>query len=253
MPFEIARVESYWLLAICKLLEHRLTKKLRFEGGAIYSVGVSPFFGHEAPSRRDAPIRGDVAVQFSCAPGAQAALAHTVVAEVAALQTDGPSAEEVATALALEQRGHEVEVETNQWWLEVRTCMPTMHARYCLLRVHVCSTWTQSLSVLCAVQTMLAAYQSRQLEMYGGPDAVFKADQAARREMRAAAAPDTFRAALRRLLPWPCEERHTVVTTVEGTTWHLAAAALRTAAPWLLGALMLGALWMWRGRAQRAR
>lgn len=128
VPFKDARMESYWLLAICKLLEHRLTKRLRFEGGAIYSVAVSPFFGHEAPSRRDAPIRGDVAVQFSCAPGAQTALARAVVAEVALLQDAGPTQEEVATALALEQRGHEVEIETNEWWLQVRICMTHMCA-----------------------------------------------------------------------------------------------------------------------------
>eukprot|EP00892_Ulva_mutabilis_P009176 jgi/Ulvmu1/6630/UM003_0268.1 len=217
VPFNEARVESYWLLAICKLLEHRLTQKLRFEGGAIYSVGVSPFFGHEAPSRRDAPIRGDVAVQFSCAPGAQAGLAAAVVAEVALLQERGPSEEEVATALALEQRTHEVDMESNQWWLEM----------------------------------MLASYQSRQIDLYGSPDAVFAADQAARQRMREQASAEAFTKALRRLLPWPCARRHTVVTTVEGTVWHVAADVLRTAAPWLLGALALGALWMWRSQRLR--
>lgn len=43
------------------------------------------------------------------------------------LQDAGPTEEEVVTALALEQRGREVEEETNQWWLEVRAHMTSMH------------------------------------------------------------------------------------------------------------------------------
>lgn len=106
-------------------------------------------------------------------------------------------------------------------------------------------------AVCCAVQSILTAYQSRQLQQYGSADAVFEADQAARHRMRSEASPEAFRQALRRLLPWPCDRRHTIVTTVEGTAWHTAAAALRTCAPWLLGAFMLGALLMWRGRRVR--
>lgn len=101
------------------------------------------------------------------------------------------------------------------------------------------------------MQMTLASYQSRQIALYGSPDAVFAADQEAREQMRAAASADAFRQALRRLLPWPCTRRHTVVTTVEGTAWHVAADVLRTAAPWVLGALALGALWMWRGQRLR--
>lgn len=106
-------------------------------------------------------------------------------------------------------------------------------------------------AVCCAVQSILTAYQSRQLQQYGSADAVFEADQEARRRMRAEASAETFRQALRRLLPWPCSSRHTIVTTVEGTAWHTASAALRTCAPWLLGVFMLGALLMWRGRRVR--
>jgi hypothetical protein len=99
-----------------------------------------------------------------------------------------------------------------------------------------------------AVQMLAAAYQSRQLEVLGGPDGVFQADQDARARMRAAADTETFQNALRRLLPWPCTRRYTIVTTVQATVLRTLVAVASQCAPWLVGALMLGALWAWHGR-----
>lgn len=92
------------------------------------------------------------------------------------------------------------------------------------------------------------SYQSRKLKEMNGADAVFKADREARERMRAAADVASFRKALRRLLPWPCSSRYTIVTTVQATVLHTLVAVASQCGPWLVGALMLGALWMWHGR-----
>jgi hypothetical protein len=66
--------EYHWLNLLCKLLERRLIERLRFRDGRLYTVEVSVFFGLEAPSRQG-PVRGDIAVGFSCSPGDGKALA----------------------------------------------------------------------------------------------------------------------------------------------------------------------------------
>jgi hypothetical protein len=99
-----------------------------------------------------------------------------------------------------------------------------------------------------AVQMMTGSYQSRKFEELNGADGVFKADREARDRMLAAANPGSFRKAMRRLLPWPCAKRYTIVTTVQATVLHTLVAVASQCAPWLVGALMLGALWMWHGR-----
>jgi hypothetical protein len=119
LPVEGRQEEAHWLSAICKLLEHRLTEKLRFQAGSIYSVQVSHFFALEAPSRKGT-LRGDVAVQFTCSPGSGTELGAAVLQEVAALQDSGPTEEEVLTALTLERRANELDVESNSWWLGAR-------------------------------------------------------------------------------------------------------------------------------------
>lgn len=98
------------------------------------------------------------------------------------------------------------------------------------------------------VQMMTGSYQSRKFKELKGADAVFKADREARDRMRANADPAAFRQALRRLLPWPCSRRYTIVTTVQATVLHSLVAVASQCAPWLVGALMLGALWVWHGR-----
>lgn len=130
LPVEGRQEEAHWLSAICKLLEHRLTEKLRFQAGSIYSVQVSSFFALEAPSRKGL-LRGDVAVQFTCSPGSGRSLGAAVLDEVATLQNLGPSAEEVASALVLERRAHELDVDSNSWWLGVRLSASLLPIRYC--------------------------------------------------------------------------------------------------------------------------
>lgn len=118
---ERASSEALWVSLCCKLLEQRLLRKLRFESGGVYTCAVSPFFGCEAPSWRG-PLRGDIAISFSCDPAAARRLSEMAMVEVEVLQSAGPDADEVATVLNLEARSHENEVQENGYWLEVRPC-----------------------------------------------------------------------------------------------------------------------------------
>jgi hypothetical protein len=110
--------DVYWLDLLCKIIERQLTSRLRFEGGHIYNVAVSPSFSIEVPNRPVA-VRGGVSVSFSCSPGSAKALAEKVLSEMEALQEQGPSEEDIATALQIELRAHEVELQENSWWLQV--------------------------------------------------------------------------------------------------------------------------------------
>ena len=114
-----AASESMWLSLSCRLLEQRLLRKLRFESGDVYTCNVSPFFGCEAPSWQG-PIRGDVAIAFSCDPSSSSRLSQKVMAELELLQKEGPEPDEVTTVLTVEARSRENEVQENQYWLEVR-------------------------------------------------------------------------------------------------------------------------------------
>lgn len=71
-----AVIEEHLRLNLCvRVLESRLLKLLRFRFGEIYSASATSFFGMEAPSRQG-PLRGDVAVRFSCDPQAAPRLAR---------------------------------------------------------------------------------------------------------------------------------------------------------------------------------
>jgi hypothetical protein len=110
--------DAHWLELLCKIFERRLTSRLRFEGGHIYNVAVSPSFSFEVPNRPVA-MHGDVAVSFSCSPGSAKALAEQVLIEMETLQGEGPSEEDMATALQIELRAHEIQLQENSWWLQV--------------------------------------------------------------------------------------------------------------------------------------
>ena len=64
------------------------------------------------------PFRGDCAVSFACDPQAAWALADASIEELAALQAEGPNAEEVTTAAELERREWELSQDSNAFWLD---------------------------------------------------------------------------------------------------------------------------------------
>ena len=57
-------------------------------------------------------------INFSCDPGAGHRLAQLAMEDVGAMQREGPTAEEVTTAVELETRALEVRVQENSYWRE---------------------------------------------------------------------------------------------------------------------------------------
>jgi predicted Zn-dependent peptidase len=112
-----AHEDSLWLRLACSMLETRLLGVLRFRSGKVYSLSVSPFFGMEAPSSTP-PFRGDCAVVLSCDPAAAWGIVDVIIAEIGAMQRDGPTQEEVDTAAEVERRTQEVALEQNGTWLD---------------------------------------------------------------------------------------------------------------------------------------
>ena len=109
--------DNLWARLACRVLESRLLKVLRFKSGMVYSVSAASFFGMEGPATTP-PFRGDCAVSFACDPQAAWALADASIEELAALQAEGPNAEEVTTAAELERREWELSQDSNAFWLD---------------------------------------------------------------------------------------------------------------------------------------
>jgi hypothetical protein len=120
-PVEIERAnsreEAIWVAIVTKLVETKLMQLLRFKFGEVYTVSVSAFFGAEAPSRQG-NVRGDMAINFSCAPENAGRLVDLALDEVEALQAAGPSAKEVDTVRTVLERALETQQQENSFWHE---------------------------------------------------------------------------------------------------------------------------------------
>ncbi|KAL2635876.1 hypothetical protein R1flu_007355 [Riccia fluitans] len=168
-------VEVHFTGFINKLLETKIMQVLRFKHGQVYSVSVSAFLGGSRPSRTG-NVRGDVAINFSCDPDSAWKLVDLALEEVTRLQEEGPTEEDVATVLELEQRTYENGQQENGFWLD----------------------------------RLLRAYQSR---VYTGDlQASFQAQEEWRSSVRSTLTPETMKDALCRILPVPCRSHHTAVT-----------------------------------------
>lgn len=100
------------------IIERRLIALLRFKFGEIYTCSASTSFAYQDPQARGATYRGDIMINFSCDPEAGHRLAALATEDVKAMQRDGPTLEEVATAVEVEQRALEVRVQENAYWRE---------------------------------------------------------------------------------------------------------------------------------------
>ncbi|CAM6103151.1 unnamed protein product [Calypogeia fissa] len=167
--------EVHYTGFICKLLDTKIMQVLRFKHGQVYSVAVSAFLGGSKPSR-SGNVRGNVAINFSCDPESSWNLVDLALEEVTRLQVEGPSEEDVATVLELEQRTYENGQQENGYWLD----------------------------------RLLRAYQSR---VYTGDlKASFQSQEEWRNTVRSVLTPATMKDAMCRILPVPCREHHTAVT-----------------------------------------
>jgi predicted Zn-dependent peptidase len=100
------------------IIERRLLALLRFKFGEIYTCSAGTSFAYQDPAARGATLRGDVMINFSCDPSAGHRLAELAMEDVRAMQRDGPTAEEVATAVEVETRALEVRLQENAYWRE---------------------------------------------------------------------------------------------------------------------------------------
>ncbi|KAK8566816.1 hypothetical protein V6N13_002501 [Hibiscus sabdariffa] len=160
---------------LSKLIETKILQFLRFKYGQIYSACVSVFLGGNKPSRTG-DVRGDMSINFSCNPEISSNLVNIALGEVARLQEKGPTDQDIATVLEIEQRAHENGLQENYYWLE----------------------------------RILRSYQSR---VYSGDVGTsFKVQDEGRSRVRGSLTPSTAQSALQRILPYPCKKHYTVVT-----------------------------------------
>ncbi|KAG2499479.1 hypothetical protein HYH03_002426 [Edaphochlamys debaryana] len=173
-----AREELVWLSLTCRLLETRLLQRLRFVGGDVYTVAVSPFFGCVAPSQ-DGDPRGDVAIAFSCDPANKDRLVALALEEVALLQEAEVSQAEADTLANLERLAFENSQAENTYWHEV----------------------------------VVTGYQSKSYQLLGGDlGAVYARNMEAREKVLSACSPAALREAVRRLLPTPPTARYSAIS-----------------------------------------
>ena len=110
-PFQYDPVGRYLLSSMGEILQNRLLEKLREALGGTYSVSASANGGREAPATYSATV------SFGSAPERADELAKAVMAEITALQTQGPSTAEVDKVKEAQRRSRELAVKQNAFWL----------------------------------------------------------------------------------------------------------------------------------------
>jgi zinc protease len=109
-PFEYTHENRLRIRVLASVLESRLRENLREVLGATYSVSASA--GYE-----DVPEpRYSMQISFGSDPGRAEELRAEVFEEIERLKADGPTEEEVGTALEQERRSLETSMESNGWW-----------------------------------------------------------------------------------------------------------------------------------------
>lgn len=110
-PFEYSASERHLLVSMAEVLENRLLEELREALGGTYSVNVSATGGRVEPATYSATIR------FGSAPDRAGELTQAVLAEIEALRTEGPTADEVDEVREAQRRSRELALEQNGFWL----------------------------------------------------------------------------------------------------------------------------------------
>lgn len=101
------------------IIERRLLALLRFKFGEIYTCSAGASFSYQDQSAMVGDvIRGDVMISFSCDPDAGQRLAALALENVVDLIENGPTLEDVKTAVEVERRTLEVSAKENSYWRE---------------------------------------------------------------------------------------------------------------------------------------
>lgn len=148
------REESFRCSMLVRVLETRLVNKLRFEFGETYSVSGSIFFGAvRSVASLDIPhvnidarlpliypyklpqvapgatgkLRGDMAFSYSCLPEMKDQMREMTLAEVARFQEEGPTPQEIETAIEIMERRRQTEVrrQSSRRFLRLRCPEPS--------------------------------------------------------------------------------------------------------------------------------
>ena len=110
-PFEQSVNERFNLEAMRHLLQTRLRERLREELGGTYGVGVGSSTSFE-------PVEEySISVSFSCDPEKLELLREAMLEEIARLQNEPPSPEEVRTIREIKRRERETSLRSDDFWL----------------------------------------------------------------------------------------------------------------------------------------
>lgn len=110
-PFEYTAKNRVAIRAASQILETRLRKLLRETLSGTYNVGVSPSYG------RIPKEEFRVGIDLGADPERIDELVGAIFREIEALQTKGPTAQEVAEVRLAEARDYETDSHQNGWWL----------------------------------------------------------------------------------------------------------------------------------------
>ncbi|KAK9797738.1 hypothetical protein WJX73_003633 [Symbiochloris irregularis] len=200
--------QSCWLGFVTHLLRTKLTERMRFEAGKVYTVSVTVNFGHEPAHVRRQQRHGELSITFGCDPDAVDVLTEMALAEVQRLQEEGPLQEELDTLLTLEQLEHEASQEENAYW----------HNQ------------------------MFSLYGGAAFAELQDLDASYQLLMDARAHVRKACTPEALQDAFQTLLPYPCRSRYTALSLVPAQPFFLSVLPTtpRKAGIWAGAAVLLG-------------
>jgi zinc protease len=110
-PFDYSQSERHLLSSMAEVIENRLLEKLREALGGTYSVNVSAGGGRDEPATYNATIR------FGSSPDRVEELTDAVMAEIHAIQNEGPTAAEVEKVREAQRRSRELSLKQNAFWI----------------------------------------------------------------------------------------------------------------------------------------
>lgn len=109
---DVAPQEDLAASAAAEIIQERLLDRLREAMGATYGVDAETNL-ESVPRKRYRTI-----VQFKSSPQQADTLWAAAQAIISAFRTDGPTPDEVQKFVAQSRRATEVQIKTNEWWLE---------------------------------------------------------------------------------------------------------------------------------------
>jgi len=110
-PFEYNRENRLGIRILTTVLETRLREVIREELSGTYGVSVGRSYALFPDPRYS------ISVSFGSDPDRAEELAEAVLSEIRSLQDNGPSPEDVRSAVEQERRTRETDLQENGWWV----------------------------------------------------------------------------------------------------------------------------------------